>query len=78
MKRDLRLLAIADPVFADAAAGDYRPKSGSPLLDKGADYDAAGGLSAFDLTCVQKRIVGSRVDVGCYEGRARGTVLIVK
>ena len=70
--------AIADPVFADAATGDYRLKSGTPLLDKGADYAAAGGLSEFDLTCVQKRIVGSHVDIGCYEGNARGTVIIVK
>ena len=71
-------LAIADPGFADATTGDYRLTSRSPLLDKGADYAAAGGLSAFDLSCEQPRIVGSHVDIGCYEGRLRATVLIVK
>ncbi len=70
--------SIDDPVFADAAAGDYSLKSGTPLLDKGADYAAAGGLSAFDLTCVQKRIVGSRVDIGCYEANAIGTLILIK
>ena len=70
--------AIVDPGFADAAAGDYRLKSASPLLDQGADYAAAGGLSAFDLSCEQPRIVGSHVDIGCYEGNARATVIIVK
>ena len=51
----------------------------SPSIDDPVFADAAaGGLSAFDLTCVQKRIVGSHVDIGCYEGNARGTVIIVK
>ena len=70
--------AISDPGFADATAGDYSPTSSSPLIDKGADYAAAGGLSAFDLSGVQKRLIGSHVDIGCYEANARGTLLLVK
>ena len=70
--------AIADPGFLTTGSERYAIRAGSPLSDKGADYAAAGGLSEFDLTCVQKRIVGSHVDIGCYEGNAAATVIIVK
>ena len=51
------------PVFADAAAGDYRPLHTSPLLDLGATLDPlvgadlGGGL----------RFIGDAVDLGAYE-----------
>ena len=70
--------AIADPGFLTTGSERYAIRAGSPLSDKGADYAAAGGLSEFDLTCVQKRIVGAHVDIGCYEGNAAATVIIVK
>ena len=70
--------AIADPGFLTTGSERYAIRAGSPLSDKGANYAAAGGLSEFDLTCVQKRIVGSHVDIGCYEGNAASTVIIVK
>ena len=70
--------AIDDPGFLTTGSERYAIRAGSPLSDKGADYAAAGGLSEFDLTCVQKRIVGSHVDIGCYEGNAAATVIIVK
>jgi len=48
-------LAKADPRFADAARGDYRPSPGSPLIDAG---DPAGPIPAGG---------GDRPDIGAYE-----------
>ena len=53
----------------------YQPKSGGPLYDMGADY---APMAAFDLSGVQPRKIGSHVDIGCYEGNAAGTILIVR
>ncbi len=53
----------------------YRPKSGGPLADKGANYEP---MALYDLSGVQKRKIGSHVDIGCYEGNAAGIVLVVK
>ena len=41
----------------------------------GADY---APMAAFDLTGVQKRKVGSHVDIGCYEGNAAGTMFLIR
>ena len=53
----------------------YQPKPGGPLYDKGANYTP---MAAFDLSGAQKRKIGSHVDIGCYEGNAAATVIIVK
>ena len=53
----------------------YRPKSGGLLADKGANYTP---MAAFDLSGTQKRLVGSRVDIGCYEANGAGTMLLIK
>lgn len=61
--------------FRDYAGGDFRPCNGSILIDNGA---ALAGYPAYDLTGRQKRKIGSRVDIGCYEANAAGTILILK
>ena len=53
----------------------YRPQSGGPLYDAGANYTP---MARFDLSGVQKRKVGSHVDIGCYEANAAGTLLLIK
>ena len=50
-------------MFADAANGDYRPKSvASPSVDAGSDADA---LSITDLDGAVRKV--GPVDIGCYE-----------
>ena len=65
------------PHYADDVpyAVKYRPKSGGPLYDKGADY---APMAAFDLSGVRPRRIGSHVDIGCYEGNAARTMLLIK
>ena len=41
----------------------------------GVNYEPMAGV---DLTGVQPRKVGSRVDIGCYEGFAETTILILR
>ena len=53
----------------------YRPKSSGLLADKGANYTP---MAAFDLSGTQKRLVGSRVDIGCYEANGAGTMVLIK
>lgn len=53
----------ADPLFADAAAGDYRLADLSPCIDAGHN---AEDLSEFDLAG-HDRIISTTVDMGCYE-----------
>ena len=61
-----------EPQFADAAAGDYRPAAGSPLVDAGLDAAALPGLSATDLTGSPRLVDGNgdcvaRLDLGAFE-----------
>ena len=35
-------------------------------------------MAAFDLSGVRPRRIGSRVDIGCYEGNAARTMLLIK
>ncbi len=73
------VVGTAESFFRKYAASNYRlkyqPRSGGPLYDKGADY---APMAAFDLSGVQKRIVGSHVDIGCYEGDSALTLLLIK
>ena len=49
--------------FANYAAGDFRPASGSPLIDAGA---ARADAPATDLAGAA-RVMGSAIDIGAYE-----------
>jgi hypothetical protein len=53
----------ADPMFTDAAAGDFHPKAGSPAIDAGTD-DSDNGTKDLDGN---DRKIGSAVDMGAYE-----------
>ncbi len=52
-----------DPLFVDAANGDYRLSSDSPLIDQGA---VTANVTSTDLDG-NTRTVGSSVDIGAYE-----------
>ena len=69
--------AIADPGFTDVAEIDYSLTKSSPLINKGTDYAAAGGISEFDIAG-RPRLIGSKVDIGCYESPSRHLVIIVR
>ena len=68
--------AVADPGFSDVAEKDCS-LTNSPLINKGTDYAAAGGISEFDLAG-NKRLIGSRIDIGCYEAPLKGFLFIVR
>lgn len=57
-----------DPLFADAAAGDYRLRDNSPCVDSG--LNDAGGVGDKDLDG-NLRIQGRLVDMGAYETPVR-------
>jgi hypothetical protein len=59
--------------FRDAAVRDYRPRTESPLVDKGVAY---AGIAAVDL--LGRPRAQGRPDIGCYENSARGTLIVVK
>jgi hypothetical protein len=59
----------ADPLFANAAGGDWSLLAGSPAIDRGLPTD---GVSGFDLAGTPRRLdglldVGSEVDRGALE-----------
>ncbi len=68
---------VDDPGFADVAAGDYSLAKKSPLVNKGVDYFESGGISELDLAGKPRKI-GRKVDIGCYEGPAKGCFVIVR
>lgn len=70
--------AVEDPGLVDPANGNYALAKGSPLINKGVDYASAGGASEFDLSCAQDRVVGSKIDIGCYEARSSAFIIIVR
>ena len=53
-------------LFRDYDHGDYRPKAPGPLVNKCVSYE---GMPATDLGG-NKRLIGSKIDIGCYEAHA--------
>ena len=70
--------AVGDPGLVDVANGNYALAKNSPLVNKGADYASAGGESEFDLSGEQNRVVGSKIDIGCYEASSSAFIIIVR
>jgi hypothetical protein len=68
------VVGTAESFFKDYANGDYTPASGGPLVGKGANYE---GMASVDLAG-NKRLVGSKVDIGCYEGDGLGMIIFVR
>lgn len=68
------IVGTATEFFKNYAAKDYRPNENGPLVGKGVNYSP---MAALDLAGVT-RLVGSRIDIGCYEAPPFGTILIVK
>lgn len=60
--------------FKDHANGDYTPKTGGPLVGRGANYE---GMAAVDLAG-KTRLAGSKIDIGCYESPATPLMLIIR
>ena len=54
---------MTNPCFANAAAGDYRLRSGSPCIDAGV---AGSSVGTTDLSGGM-RVRGRGVDIGCFE-----------
>ena len=52
--------------FKKYEEGDYRPKTGGVLVNKGQSYEP---MAARDLGG-NKRLIGSKIDIGCYEAPA--------
>ena len=68
------IVGTATEFFKNYAAKDYRPNENGPLVGKGVNYSP---MAAVDLAG-ETRLVGSRIDIGCYEAQPFGTILIVK
>jgi hypothetical protein len=68
------ILGLTSAAFKNYVNGDYTPKAGGPLVNKGANYE---GMAAKDLAG-NKRLNGSKVDIGCYESQSTALMLIVR
>jgi hypothetical protein len=68
------VVGTAGSFFKDYASGDYTPKTGGPLVGKGANYE---GMASVDLAG-NPRKVGSKVDIGCYEASSAAFIIIVR
>jgi hypothetical protein len=58
----------ADPVFVDAANGNYRLQTNSPCINTGDSSSAVGGT---DLDG-RPRLIGGTADIGAYEYQSAG------
>lgn len=69
------IVGTKEDFFTNYADGNYRPKTGGVLANAGLNYE---GMSLYDLTGTQQRVIGGRIDIGCYESYDAGTLLILK
>ncbi len=60
--------------FVDYQNANLTPNSLGPLAGAGQNYD---GMPELDLSGKQMRLIGSKIDIGCYEACAAGTILIL-
>jgi hypothetical protein len=63
-------------IFKNFASGDYRLASGSPASNAGPHVNPAD-YPAFDLEG-RPRVLGGRIDHGCYEANPPGTLLLLR
>ena len=66
------ITGTASSFFKDYANGDYTPAG--PLVNKGANYE---GMASIDLAG-KARLVGRKVDIGCYEASSAAFIIIVR
>ena len=67
--------ATLDAMFRGYAAGDYNPKIGGALVNRGATFP---DVPACDLAG-NPRVFGKAIDIGCYEcQRKPGVVIVVR
>ncbi len=64
-----------DPHFRNAASRDFRLSAGSPAINAGAALDWTDG--ALDLA-LQRRRIGSAVDLGCFERSLMPTMIFAR
>ena len=64
-----------DPAFVNRLAGDYKLRASSKCIGFGDNSAWPNGKSAVDLSG-DVRIRG-RIDLGCYESRGRGLVILI-
>ena len=73
-------IAVAEASFRNYAKGNFVPRTGGVLENAGTtwnDYLGSGAVSETDLEGKPRRI-GPRLDVGCYEGDAAVTLIILQ
>ena len=68
------IIGTAASFFKDYANGNYTPKTRGPLVGKGANYE---GMASVDLAG-RARLVGRKVDIGCYEASSSAFVIRVR
>jgi hypothetical protein len=66
------ITGTASSFFKNYANGDYTPAG--PLVNKGANYE---GMASVDLAG-RARLVGRKVDIGCYEAGSSAFVIRVR
>ena len=66
------ITGTASSFFKDYANGDYTPAG--PLVNKGANYE---GMASIDLAG-KARLVGRKVDIGCYEASSSALVIVLR
>ena len=70
------ILSSQEETFRNAATRDYRLRSRSAAVDR-VPPSAAGAMPAVDLKG-DPRLDGLAYDLGCYEAKVRGALLIVR
>jgi hypothetical protein len=68
------ILGLTSAAFKDYANGDYTPKAGGPLVNKGENYE---GMASADLAG-KKRLNGKYIDIGCYESQSTPMIILVR